>query len=184
MPSTPKNPKVLVSILAYGSIGETLETIACYRKQTSPHFHLQVIDNASPRPLAPEIKKRFPDLEVIRLEKNGGYTAGNNAALARGVAEGFDYALLSNHDVVVSENLISNLVESAETRPECGVIGVIEKDFATGRIKAVGGRNFRFWKARGEWISELPSSNVDALEVDCVQGAVVMFSRRALEIGR
>lgn len=176
----PPPPKVLVSVLNYNNATDVMETIACYRRQTYPNFDLQVVDNASTEDCVTRIRERFPDLKVIRLEKNGGYTAGNNYALERGLAEGYDYVLISNHDVVVPKDLLARLVETAQAQSDCGMAGVVEEDHRTGRIRAVGGRGFRFWRARGRWLKDIPAGSNGCCEVDYVQGAVILFSRKAL----
>jgi GT2 family glycosyltransferase len=178
----PDLPKVLVSILCYNNAEDTAETIRGFRTQNYLNFELIVIDNHSTTDCVPQLEKLFPDLRIIRLASNTGYTGGNNAALEIGLKEGFDYVLISNHDVTPGEGLLSCLIETAERQNRCGIVGVIEEDYFTGEIRTVGGIGFRFWKARGKWIRKLPEGQT-VLKVDYAQGAVLLFSREALVRG-
>ena len=74
-------------------------------------------------------------------------------------------------------------MDTAENNSSCGIIGGVEEDYDTGNIRAAGGRNFKFWKSKGEWIKTLPENNKQAIEVDYVQGALVMFSSAAIVAG-
>lgn len=179
-----KDPKVLVSILNFNSSKEVLRTIECFQAQTYPNFDLQVIDNASTEDCVPLIRSRFPDLRVIELERNTGYVGGNNFALEQALEKHYDYVLISNHDIVVDENVLKRLVEASEKKPLCGVMGVVEEDYETGVIRAVGGKNIRLWRGKGEWVKNLPERNdPPVIEVDYVQGALVLLSRKALDAG-
>ena len=78
---------------------------------------------------------------------------------------------------------MKNLIETAEDQPDCGVVGAIEEAYQTGEIRAVGGKNFSFLKARGQWIKEMPTSGGRILDVDYVQGSMVLFSKKGLQRG-
>ena len=127
-------PKILVSILTYNNVEDTIETIRCFQRQSYRNFDLVVIDNASPGNCADLIRKACPGVEVVRSKVNSGYTGGNNFALDRGLNEGFDYVLISNHDVSFPPDLMKNLIETAEDQPDCGVVGAIEEAYQTGEI--------------------------------------------------
>lgn len=177
-------PKVLVSILHYRSTEDTLETLAAFRRQTYPNLTIQVIDNASPDTSAEDIRQRCPAVTVIRLDKNGGYTRGNNYAFEQGVREGYDYVLISNHDLSVEPDAVAKLVETAECHADCGIVGAVEEDYDSGAIRVIGGAPFRFWCARGGWTTTLPSDSAKtALAVAYVQGSLMLVSRRALLAG-
>lgn len=176
-------PRVLVSILNFNGGEKVLRTIKCFRAQTYPNFDLQVVDNGSAEDCIFLIRSRFPDLPMMELGENTGFGGGNNHALEQALREDYDYALICNHDVILDEHFLTRLIESAEARPECGVMGVVEEDCDTGSIRAVGGKNVRLWRGKGHWIRNLPKGDDPVIEVDYVQGALTLFSRRALEAG-
>lgn len=177
------SPSVLVSILNYNSFEPTIEAIESFRAQTYPSMRLQLVDNASTTDCVERIERIFPDLEIVRSASNLGYTGGNNLALERGIAEGFDYVLICNEDIAVDRDAVAHLVETARSRPDAGVVGGVEVDYETGRPRATGGTRFPDWRFRIRWPVDPPPAGSASARVLYVQGALVMFSRAALEAG-
>ena len=176
-------PTVLVSILNYNSFEPTLEAIASFRAQTYPAMKLQMVDNASTTDCVERIERAFPDLSIVRSPSNLGYTGGNNLALEKAIAEGFDYVLICNEDIAVGPDAVARLVETARSRPDAGVLGGVEVDYETGRPRATGGTRFPDWRFRIHWPVDPPFPGVSWSRVLYVQGALVMFTRAALEAG-
>lgn len=79
-----------------------------------------VADNASTDGSPRLMNERFPDVPLILLDKNYGFTGGYNRALEKVQAE---YFLLLNSDVEVPEGWLSPLVEWMDSHPECGACG-------------------------------------------------------------
>ena len=114
-------PRVLVSVLNYRGVDDSVIAIKSLQQQDYPNFRLQLLDNASPTDCVEQIRARVPELDIRVATHNLGYCGGNNAALRQGLAEGFDYVIVCNHDIEVAPNAISQLVETAEAHPECHV---------------------------------------------------------------
>lgn len=176
-------PRVLVSVLVYNHADDAIETLRALQAQTYPHMDLLVIDNASTTDCVAQIHAACPNVEMARLADNGGYAGGNNAALERGLRDGYDYVIVSNDDVAVDEGLVARLVATASADVQRGVVGVVEEDYHSGQIRVIGGRDFCFWRARGRWITAMPAHHAGTLRVPYVQGALLLVSRRALELG-
>lgn len=71
-----------------------------------------VADNGSTDGSVEFLETNFPNVEIIRLDKNYGFTGGYNRALAKLEA---DYFLLLNSDVQVSDGWLAPLIERAES---------------------------------------------------------------------
>ncbi len=177
------SPSVLVSILNYNSFEPTIAAVESFRAQTYPAMRLQLVDNASTTDCVARLEKAFPDLEIVRSTSNLGYTGGNNLALERGLAEGFDYVLICNEDIAVGPDAVAHLVETARSRPDAGVLGGVEVDYDTLQPRATGGTRFPDWRFRIRWPVDSPPAGETSAKVLYVQGALVMFSRAALEAG-
>ncbi|MBO5844984.1 MAG: glycosyltransferase, partial [Bacteroidales bacterium] len=77
------------------------------------------VDNASKDESVKFVKENYPQIEIIQLEENFGFTGGYNRALKQINAK---YYCLLNTDVEVTENWIQpiiNLMESDETIAVC-----------------------------------------------------------------
>ena len=79
-----------------------------------------VADNASADSSAQFMQSHFPEIPLIVLEKNYGFTGGYNRALQMIEA---DYYVLINSDIEVPKGWLGPLVEWMDSHPECGACG-------------------------------------------------------------
>jgi GT2 family glycosyltransferase len=74
-----------------------------------------VADNGSTDTSLPYLKKLYPPVRLIRLDKNYGFAEGYNKALAQ---LNYEYVVLLNSDVEVSENWLTIAIDHLENHPE------------------------------------------------------------------
>ncbi len=79
-----------------------------------------VADNASSDGSAQMMKEEFPEVRLITLTENFGFTGGYNRALRQVEAE---YYVLINSDVEVPSHWLGRLQDWMDTHPECGACG-------------------------------------------------------------
>ena len=79
-----------------------------------------VADNASADGSAEMMKAEFPEVRLITLQENFGFTGGYNRALQMVEAE---YYVLINSDVEVPSHWLGRLQDWMDTHPECGACG-------------------------------------------------------------
>lgn len=79
-----------------------------------------VADNASSDGSAEVMKTDFPQVPLIQLDQNHGFTGGYNRALARIDAE---YFVLINSDIEVPSGWLQPLVDWMDNHPSCGACG-------------------------------------------------------------
>jgi len=183
MTGTARTPRVLVSVLTYNSPERAIETLSSLRVLDYPDFRLQLVDNGSRAGAVERIRARFPELDIVRSGSNLGYAAGNNLALERGAVEGFDHVLTCNDDISLAPDALGHLIETAEAREDAGVVGGVEVDDASGRSRTTGGLAPPDWRCRIRWSVDSPAAGEVASRALFVQGALVLFTRRALERG-
>ncbi len=92
-----------------------------------------VVDNASADGSAGMVTRAFPQVTLVALEKNVGFTGGNNAALRLlGLIDGADapprlpapdFVLLLNPDTEVEGDALTTLVRFLREQPQAGVCG-------------------------------------------------------------
>lgn len=80
---------------------------------------LWVADNGSTDDSVEFVKKNFPEVKVLELEKNYGFAEGYNIAIRRA---DYPFTILLNSDVEVTEGWTSPLVRLLEQRPEVGAV--------------------------------------------------------------
>ena len=99
-------------ILNYNDSETTIELLENI-KDYSVLDNIVVVDNYS-TDNSYETLKRYESekIKVIRTDKNGGFGYGNNIGANCLLAEGIDYIIFSNPDIIVEENVIVVLKES------------------------------------------------------------------------
>ena len=78
-----------------------------------------VVDNASKEDEANIILERYPQVKVIRSDKNLGFAGGNNLGIKESKGE---YILLINNDTYFKEFNIEPLIERLESSDEIGIV--------------------------------------------------------------
>ncbi len=80
-----------------------------------------VVDNGSTDDSVKKLSKAFPWVTMLSLDKNLGFTGGNNVGIQYGVKRGADYVWLLNNDTVVDPDALS--LAGAFADPKVGVAG-------------------------------------------------------------
>ena len=119
--------KVYVLILTYNNKYLLEDSISTYLKNDYRNFNIVVIDNGSNDGTYDYVQKNFPGIEIIRIEKNCGYSGGFNLGLDYAFnKKNADYTLITNNDVKADTRVISELVKIAEQDDNYG--------FVTGKV--------------------------------------------------
>lgn len=85
-----------------------------------------VVDNASSDDSLPFMEKEYPQIRLIKLDKNYGFTGGYNRALAQLDSR---YFLLLNSDIEVTANWLEPLVNHMEAHASCAACTPKIKDY-------------------------------------------------------
>lgn len=108
-----KVANVLIVILNFNGLEDTLDCLESLRSQTSNDYVAQVIDNGSLADELDRITARFPEVEVIALPNNLGWAGGNNIGMRLALDRGFNYVCLLNNDTVLEPTVIEELLKAA-----------------------------------------------------------------------
>ena len=87
-------------------------------RTTTPGAFIVVADNGSTDGSVEWITAGYPDIKLIRLDRNYGFTGGYNRALREIDA---DYYVLLNSDIEVGEGWLDPLLSWMEEHPETGI---------------------------------------------------------------
>jgi len=91
---------------------------------TYTNFQVMVVDNGSEDDSSRSIRKDFPDVLLVELDKNLGFAGGNNEGLNYALEENYPYILLLNNDTAVLDgDFLRNLVQVLEDDLEIGAVG-------------------------------------------------------------
>jgi GT2 family glycosyltransferase len=106
---------LLVVILNFNGIEDTLACLDSLQKQTFRDFETLVIDNGSRMDDLTRIKDAFPETQLIALSENLGWAGGNNVGIRFAQDQGFRYVCLLNNDTIVDPTAIAELLDAAES---------------------------------------------------------------------
>ncbi len=143
------NKKVSVIIVNYNGKHLLKECIQSVYNQSYKYIDIIMVDNASVDSSVEYASALFPDVRLIRLNENLGFTGGNIEGLK--YASG-DYIMLINNDVVMERDCIKNLLASIEPKPDVGIGAVKMLVYGKDAIDSAGdgfSTSFRGFK-RGE----------------------------------
>ncbi len=133
---------VAVILVNYHSEEDTAGCLKSLQAVAAPETAVYVADNGSADPASfRETVLSFPHAQYLPQKENGGFSAGNNAAIRKALEDGAEYILLLNNDTVVSPEFLEKLLALAERKPKAGIV--------TGKILYHADPR-RIWYAGGE----------------------------------
>lgn len=175
-------PLVNVIVLNWNNHQETARCVASVLRQTYPAFKILIVDNGSTDGSASVLREQMPQIELIALDSNTGYTGGNNIGMARAFAAGADYVWLLNSDAMAAPNTLAALVAAAEAGPGIGMASPVLRErlddpditFACGHFgfQPPSTEHTADIRLAGRWLEERPQRVV-------LSGAALLI-RRAL----
>lgn len=81
-----------------------------------------VVDNASKEKLVLTKEEEKNGAILLRTKENLGFTGGNNVGIRYGLEKNVDYVMLINNDTEVDKNLLTQLIDTFEKNPDCGIV--------------------------------------------------------------
>lgn len=122
MASSP-NPLLVIIILSWDSLEDTLTCLEAARKSDYPDFRILVVDNANQPELAVILPRDFPGTHLLQNQTNLGYAAGNNLGIQWALAQGAALILLLNDDICIEPETCRQLAAMAARIPNLAAVG-------------------------------------------------------------
>lgn len=112
-------PAVTIVILNWNGKGFLEQFLPSVMATTYPNFKVLVVDNGSLDESLPFLAQHYPTVETLPLDKNYGFTTGNNMALPHVTSP---YYVLLNNDVEVHPDWLGPLVEMMESDAQIAAV--------------------------------------------------------------
>lgn len=109
---------IIVSWNVCGHLEKCIESI--YANVRGLSFEVIVVDNASRDDSVAMVESRFPEVKLIKNERNAGFCRGNNQGLE--VYQG-EFAVLLNPDTEVYDGAMDSMVAFLREHPDVGAVG-------------------------------------------------------------
>ncbi|MDB5164328.1 MAG: hypothetical protein JWS12_946 [Candidatus Saccharibacteria bacterium] len=81
-----------------------------------------VVDNGSGDGSQSYLKKNYPEVTLIELDKNYGFSGGVNRGIEHAMKAGAKYVALFNNDAIADKHWLKNILAAAETQPKSGIV--------------------------------------------------------------
>ena len=178
-------PKVIIVVLNYNGKADTLACLESLSKVRYSNFETVLVDNASQDGSTDAVRKKFPQVQIIRNRQNLGYAEGNNRGIDWALKNRADYILILNNDTTVIKNFLKELIKVAEKYPKAILFSPqLRYPSVPPRIWYAGGRMFwpigqlKLYK-RGVLVKKI--KNRGPFEVNFVSGAAFFVRAKAFE---
>lgn len=181
-----ENGLVAIIIVTWNNEKDIVDCISSINSQTVKNFKIIVVDNASNDLTVKIVQEKFPDVDLIKLEKNLYFTGGNN--------QGFEYAkdkynpdfyLILNPDTEAENNLLEVLIEKINQDTKIGAVGpkiLFKGGENDGKINSSSLFYDGFHSAYDQGFKEVDRGQYDQTkEVFAVTGTCILFRKELIE---
>jgi hypothetical protein len=115
-------PCVVIVLLNWNGYQDTLECIESLKKITYSNYKVVVVDNASSGDDIARLNEQI-GLTILANNKNLGFPGGCNVGMQYAMGYGADYIVLLNNDTIVAPDFLAELVKTAESDKNIGIVG-------------------------------------------------------------
>lgn len=117
--------KILTIIVTYNGLQWYERCFGSLLRSTIP-VDIMVVDNASQDGSADWIAEHYPEINLIRSDKNLGFGQANNIGMRYALDNGYDYVFLLNQDAWLhTDDSIERLVQAADNHPEYMIMSAL-----------------------------------------------------------
>lgn len=89
------------------------------RQQTFTDFEILLVDNGSTDGTQEYVREKYPEVKLLELDRNYGFTGACNAGWQAASGE---FIILLNNDTEVDPNWLAEIVSAFQRRPDVGIV--------------------------------------------------------------
>lgn len=115
------DPRVAVGIINYGDYRHLSGCLDSVKRQSLRADRIILLDNQSRADEIGRIGSAYPEVEMLPMQANLGYSGGANRIVRE--ADGYDHVMLLNPDVVMGPRYLEELVRVMVSAPGVGSVG-------------------------------------------------------------
>lgn len=137
---------VAIVIVNYNGWRLTHDCLSSLQDLEYTSFQIVVVDNGSTDDSVTCLREKWPNLDLIEIEHNVGFTAANNMGGRRALEGDAEYVWFLNNDTVVDPGALSELVATLEADPRAGAAASVLYEMRTPeQVQVWGGGFVRLW---------------------------------------
>src|SRR3990167_771427 len=105
------SPQVMVGVMNWNQKDDTIRCLESLKSVLWPALKIVLLDNGSVDDSVQVISKRFPDVVILKNEKNRGCAGGRNDLLRYFLQTELKYIMFLDNDAIVEKDTIKILTE-------------------------------------------------------------------------
>lgn len=177
------DPSVAIILVNWNGFDFTQACLNSLRKIDFPDFKIILVDNASQNQEGKNLKKSFPEIELIENAKNLGFSGGNNAGIRYALEQGFSHIMLLNNDTEVEPDFLGEMMRKFHQNPSLGVVQPLILFLNDPK---------KIWSAGGKWVPSFGGAitlgdrepvadyRFKKTDLDWATGCCMLISREAI----
>jgi hypothetical protein len=178
-----ETPRVAVVIVTWHGLRDTLHCLTSLRRLRYDERCTVLIDNGSQDGTVAAVRRYFPEVTVIANEENLGYVRANNQGIRWALRQTppVDWIMLTNNDVVLAPNALTEMVGIGERVTGVGIVGPRMQRTLRPDILDLGGDfDFRWGSVHLRRYTDALADR-DYADVDYVWGCTLLARREVFE---
>jgi len=136
---------------------------------------IYLVDNGSEDGSVEATLEHYPEVNVIRMPGNLGYCMAYNLAMPQAFADGCEWVIWANNDILLEGNCLNELARAAQRDSRIGVLGpaFLAWEGDDPNCYMVGNHPYA--------IPAMKTKSCEPIRVEWVEGSFLMVSRRCVE---
>lgn len=132
--------KVTIVIPNWNGREDTLECLNSLQRLTYRDYEIVVIDNGSTDGSVDVLRESYPDITVVELQENTGFTGGCNEGIKIAAEGGAEYVFLLNNDTILDDDdILEKMSGYMEENADVGMVAPVILYEGTSDIWFAGG---------------------------------------------
>ena len=177
-------PLVYIVLVSWNTQERTLACLSNLSGTSYPNYRMVVVDNASSDGSPDAIAMLHPNVPMLRLTRNRGFTGANNKGFSYAIEHGAEFVYLLNTDTRVPDDFLYQAVMTAQRDPTIGIVGSkVLHAHRPDTIQFAGAHlNITIaYSGRALGYDELDRGQYDCVtDVDWVTGCAMMLSHACI----
>jgi len=176
--------KILAIIVNYNGKKLLEKSMPSLISTYHPSLDICVVDNNSSDDSISFLEKEYPEVKIVKSDKNLGYGRAHNLALSK--YPDYQYYIFMNNDLSLEPDWLSNLLEVIQIKQNVGAVGpkILLAKKKEGRyvINSAGVNIDKHYMAYDRYEGEYDEDKYSVTEkVDGICGAVMLVNREVLD---
>jgi GT2 family glycosyltransferase len=171
------SPNVAIVVIHFENLEQTLMCLGSLAEINYPNYRIIVVDNSPEARQGQLLLQQFPQITLLEMERNLGFSGGCNAGIAHALDNGFEYVWLINNDARSKADSLCELIHAAKKLPDAGVLGGALLEQKKDGIERTGMGYIDYWRAK---TFTREASSMDVKACDWVCGGNMLLSAAAL----